>query len=221
MQPLAFGKIGNLNPVVDPRKWPASAESGNSVGTVFKIPANGQIVVRWVHAAGQLKPSRLRWRRNGCNRVWNTPLRRITQAAQAIPQIATGDKDTDATIAFAYQQLVQSFLKPTASLPFASFVATRQPGRGYSPRGDGTDYPRGWSGQTPTLAYLSALALAPINSEMAQGVVRNYLAVQRGDGWIDWKPGLAGQQQGVLCLPMLARLTWGIWQYSQDDDLSE
>ena len=112
---------------------------------------------------------------------------------------------------------MQSFLKPTASLPFASFVATRQPNRGYSPRGDGTDYPRGWSGQTPTLAYQSALALAPVDAEMAQGIVRNYLAIQRSDGWIDWKPGLAGQQQGVLCLPILARLTWGLWQYSQDD----
>ena len=113
---------------------------------------------------------------------------------------------------------MQSFLKPTASLPYASFVATRQPGHGYSARGDGTDYPRSWSGQTPTLAYLSALAIASINPEMAQGILRNYLAVQRADGWIDWKPGLAGQQQEQLCLPVLARMAWGIWQYSQDDD---
>jgi hypothetical protein len=53
--------------------------------------------------------------------------------------------------------------------------------------------------------------------EMAEGVLRNYLAVQRPDGWIDWKPGLAGQQQGILCLPVLARLAWGIWQYTEND----
>src|SRR5690606_15337491 len=72
-------------------------------------------------------------------------------------------------------------------------------------------------GQNPTLAYLSALALASIDAEMAQSVIRNYLAVQQPDGWIDWKPGLAGQQQGVLCLPILARLAWGVWQYTEDD----
>ncbi|MEO8393904.1 MAG: hypothetical protein ABI700_13010, partial [Chloroflexota bacterium] len=217
VQPLAFGKLGNLSPVVILENGRASADSSNSVGTVFKIPANGQIVVRWVHAARPVQADSIVLAQKWLQTVWNTPLRRITQAAQVIPQIETGDADADATLAFAYQQMVQSFLKPTASLPFASFVATRQPSRGYSARGDGTDYPRSWSGQTPTLAYLSALALAPIDSEMAQGIVRNYLAVQRSDGWIDWKPGLAGQHQGALCLPILARLTWGLWQYSQDD----
>jgi hypothetical protein len=217
IQPLAFGKLGNLSPVVILENGRASADSINSVGTTFKIPSNGQIVVRWVEAALPEQSASVALAQKWLQQVWNTPFRRITQAAQVIPQIETGDEDTDAMIAFAYQQLVQSFVKPTASLPYASFVATRQPSRGFSPRGDGTDYPRGWSGQTPTLAYQSALALAPIDAEMAQGIVRNYLAIQRSDGWIDWKPGLAGQQQGILCLPVLARLAWGLWQYSQDN----
>jgi Mannosylglycerate hydrolase MGH1-like glycoside hydrolase domain len=212
---LSLGKIGGLNPMVLLEN--ARSGSGNTLNLDFKIPANGQFVVRWVHA-GRADPAESeslaqKWLKQN----WNTSLRRITQAAQAIPAIETGDETTDAVLAFAYQQLIQSFLKPTASLPYPSFVATRQPGRGYSPRGDGTDHPRSWSGQTPTLAYVSALALAPINAEMAQGILRNYLAIQRPDGWIDWKPGLAGQQQGVLCLPILARLTWGIWQYTEDD----
>ncbi|MFN8452697.1 MAG: hypothetical protein U0521_29845, partial [Anaerolineae bacterium] len=183
----------------------------------FNIPANGQIVVRWVHAALPPITDSLAQAQNWLKQNWNAPLRRISKAAQDIPDIETGDEATDAAIAFAYQQVIQSFLKPTASLPHASFVTARQPGRGYSPRGDGTDHSRGWSGQNPTLAYLSALALAPIDAEMAQGVVRNYLAVQRADGWIDWKPGLAGQQANMLCLPILARLAWGVWQYSEDD----
>ncbi len=212
---LAFGKIGNLNPVVVLEN--GRSNSPNTLSASLKLPANGQVVVRWVHAGLSNPAAALAQAQQWLKQPWNTPLRRITQAAQAIPQIETGDDDTDATIAFAYQQVVQSFLKPTASLPDASFVTPRQPGRGYSPRGDGTDHPRGWSGQNPTLAYLSALALAPIDAEMAQGVLRNYLAGQRDDGWIDWKPGLAGQQQGVLCLPVLARLAWGIWQYSEDD----
>lgn len=212
---LITGKVGNLTPAVILESGRSS--SPNTLSTSLKIPANGQVTARWVHAglttAGDSMALALKW----LQQSWNAPLRRIDKAAQDIPDIETGDEAVDAAIAFAYQQAIQSFLKPTASLPYASFVTTRQPGRGYSPRGDGTDQPRGWSGQNPTLAYLSALALAPIDAEMAQGVVRNYLAVQRNDGWIDWKPGLAGQQADMLCLPILARLAWGIWQYSEDD----
>ena len=51
-----------------------------------------------------------------------------------------------------------------------------------------------------------------MDGQLAQGIVRNYLAVQQNDGWIDWKPGLGGQRQGVMCLPVLARLTQnGVW----------
>jgi hypothetical protein len=144
-------------------------------------------------------------------------LRRITNAAEDIPQIETGDIETDATIAFSYQQLVQSMLRPTMSMPFASFVGARQPGRGWSARGDGTDHIRVWSGQNPTIAYLTALGLASVDPLKAQGIIRNYLAFQGQDGFIDWKPGLAGQKSGMLCLPILARLTWGVFLYTEDE----
>lgn len=212
---LALGKIGNLNPVVILEG--GKSASPNRLSVELNVPANGQVVVQWVHAGMPNQAEALALAQTWLRKSWNNALRKITQATQAIPTIETGDDATDATIAFAYQQLVQSFLKPTASLPHASFVTARQPGSGYSARGDGSDYPRGWSGQNPTLAYLSAQALAPIQAEMAQGVLRNYLAVQRPDGWIDWKPGLGGQQAGYLCLPILARMAWGIWQYSEDD----
>jgi hypothetical protein len=209
---LSFGKVGNLNPVIVLENGRAS--SPNTVSVRLKIPANGQVVVRWVHAGLTTVAASFALAQKYLKQGWSTPPRRL---AQSVPSIETGDDDTDATIAFAYQQLIQSFLKPTASLPYGSFVGTRQPGQGYSARGDGTDHPRSWSGQTPTLAYLSALALAPVDAKMAQGVLRNYLAVQQKDGWIDWKPGIAGQQQGMLCLPVLARLAWGLWQHTEDD----
>ncbi len=213
-QALAL-KIPHLNPVVVLENGKASSD--NTLSASFHVPANGQMVVRWTHAGLPNAADSLAEAHKALAVNWNTPLRKISQAEQAIPRIETGDEDTDAAIAFAYQQVVQSFLKPTASLPYSSFVSSRQPGHGYSARGDGTDYPRGWNGQNPMLAYLSAQALAPINGEMAQGVLKNYLAVQKPDGWIDWRPGLAGQQSNLLCLPILARMAWGIWQYTEDD----
>ncbi len=210
---LLLGKIGNLNPVVMLENGVGSSENRLSID--LKIPANDQITIQWVHIGLPNPADSLAQAQTALKKSWNTPLRHVTQAAQAIPALETGDANLDAALAFGYQQVVQSFLRPTNSLPHASFVAERQPNHGYSP--SGTEYPRTWGGQTPALAYLSALALAPISAELAQGVVRNYLAVQRSDGWIDARPGLAGQQLGSLCPPILARLAWGIWQYTEDD----
>ncbi len=215
-QALSFGKLPHLSPVIVLEG--AANGSGNTLHAELSVAARGQAVIRWVHAGLPTPQESLALAQQHLAQPWDAPVRRIDRAAAAIPIIETGSTDLDAAIAFSYQQLIQSFLKPTASLPYASIVGTRQPGFGYSPRRDGTDHPRSWSGQNPLLAYLAALAVAPVDHELAEGVVRNYLAVQRSDGWIDWKPGLAGQQAGMLCLPILARLTWGIWQYSEDDD---
>ena len=140
------------------------------------------------------------------------------RAAQSIPVIESGDSDLDATLATAYHELVQAFLKPTASLPHSSFVARRNTGTGFSRRTDGSDYPRDWDGQSPPLSYLAGLGIASVDPQLAQGLVRNYLAVQQDDGWIDWKPGLGGQRRNLLCMPILARLTWGIFQSTEDDN---
>jgi hypothetical protein len=186
------------------------------IGRTLTIPARKKVVVRWVHAGLPDLKGSLAKAQDWLKQDWAAHFARIEQAAESIPDIETGDEALDVIMAWSYYHLIQAYLKPTASLPFASFVATRQPGHGYSPRGDGGDYDRSWSGQTPTGAYLAALGIAPIDGQLAQGVIRNYLAVQQPDGWIDGKPGLGGQGQGGLCLPILARLTWGIFQYTED-----
>lgn len=213
---LHMGKIGSLNPVVLMENGSAEMTSPK-IGREWTIGGRKKIVVRWVHAGRPDVRDSLALAQHWLKQNWTLYLKRITQAAQTIPVIETGDESQDAAIAFAYQQLVQSFMQPTASLPHASIVATRQPGHGFSPRGDGSDHNREWSGQAPPLAYPSALAMASVDPPMAQGLVRNYLSVQQDDGWIDCKPGLAGQRQGILCVPFLARLAWGIFQYTEDD----
>jgi hypothetical protein len=51
---------------------------------------------------------------------------------------------------------------------------------------------------------------------LAQGVLRNFLASQNKPGWLDWKPGLGGQRGQLLATPILASLTWKIYQATQD-----
>lgn len=213
---LMMSKIGKLQPAVLLEGGRGVLESSSRIGRGFDLLPGGEMSVRWVHAGRTTRTESLALAQRWLSEDWSPHLARMLDAAAAIPTIRTGDDDTDAAIAFSFQQLVQSFLRPTNSLPHASFVMMRQPGRGFSVRGDGTDHLRAWAGQEPALAYLTALGMASIHPQMAQGIVLNYLAVQQEDGWIDWKPGLGGQRQGMLLPPLLARLAWGIFQYTED-----
>lgn len=214
---LGMGKIGNLNPVVLLESGTAETDTGLGISPKvyrdFAIAGGESVTVRWVHAGRLTTRDSLGLAQKWLGEAWDQQFLQVQKAAQSVPLIQTGDADMDMAFALSYQQLIQSFLKPTASLPFASFVATRRPVDGFS---GGGGHSRGWDGQPPTLAYLAAQAIGAVNPELAQGVIRNYLAVQQADGWIDWKPGLGGQRSGMLCLPILARLTWGVFQYTED-----
>jgi hypothetical protein len=218
---LSFGKIGGVYPlVVLEHKAGTAAEPGSSskISARLRVAPGAQTSIRWVHAARADVSASLTLAQRWLKQNWDAHIKRAAQAAAFIPTIETGDSDRDAVIAFAYQQLVQSFLRPTSSLPAASFVAARTPATGFSPNGSGSDHIRSWSGQNPTAAYLSALAVASIAPAWAAGVLENYLSAQAADGWIDWKPGLAGQRQGILALPILARLAWGVFHYTENTE---
>ncbi len=49
-------------------------------------------------------------------------------------------------------------------------------------------------------------------AERAAGLVENFLATAAADGFIDWKPGLAGQRSRRLAQPLLAALAFAIHQ---------
>lgn len=218
---LHMGRIGGINPAVLLEGGSAELVDGvpvsPKIGRDITVAGRRKTVLRWVHAGLPTAADSVAQAAHWLRQDWAPHLRRINQAAASIPDIQTGDETLDLILASAWNQLVLAFLRPTASLPHASLVALRGAAVGVSPRGDGTDQRREWSGQNPTWAYLAAQGIASVSPQLAQGIIRNYLAVQQPDGWIDWKPGLAGQRQGVLCLPVLARLAWGIFHYTEDD----
>ncbi len=215
---LTLGKAGNLRPVIVVEGGASDGLSASRVGVSLTIPAGGESAVRWVHGGARTAAASLALAGRWLARNWDAVLERSARGQAAIPQIETGDADLDALLAASYQQVVQAFLNPTNHLPNPSPVGTRHPDRGFSPQANGADHPRAWAGQSPPLIYLTALAAASVDAGLAQGVVRNMLAAQREDGWIDWRPGLGGQRQGLLCLPILARLAWGVFQFTEDDD---
>src|SRR5574342_895873 len=118
--------------------------------------------------------------------------------------VRTGDKEWDAAFAFSQSAALGLFFPPNVHLPQPSIVSARGPDNGYSPRGDGTDYPASWNGQSPFDAYYLAEVLPA--SPAAQDLLKNFLAIQNEDGSIDGKPGLAGQRGRYLAAPMLASL---------------
>lgn len=214
---LALGNLVNLRPVVVVENGQAPQDAPSpKVGVELQIAPGKSVQMRWIHAGRPDLRDSLALAQHWLRLDWQPYFAQIERAAQAIPQVFTGNDAFDAVIAAAYQHLAQAFLSPTASLPYASFVAARQPWQGYSARGDGTDQPRAWAGQWPVLAYMVGAAMATIDPALAQGILKNYLAVQTADGSIDYKPGLAGQREGILCLPILARLAWNIYEATED-----
>jgi hypothetical protein len=210
---LGLGQVANLYPIImleNSDISPDATSSSGKIGRNVTIEGQQKASFRWVHAAlpdtRQSAALATKW----LQADWDTAFEQIDTAAEAIPDIQTGNADWDATIAFSYQQLLQAFLRPAGNLPHASFVTTRQQAQAANDASN--------SAQRLTHVYLAALGVAPLQPAFAQGIIRNYLAVQLADGWIDWKPALTPQKQGSLCLPILARLAWGIFQYTEDAD---
>ena len=217
---LHLGQIADINPVLTLHDADLRVYGGHisspKLGCRLQIPAGETLRIPFVVAGlGEMRDS-LSLAMNWLSRPWQPFFEQIDRAARAVPKISTGQPAWDRLIDLSYSLLLSAMLKPTAQLPHPSFVANRAIHRGWSRRGDGRDHIRAWSGQDPTLAYLMVPALAGIQADFAKGIIRNYLAAQDESGAVDRQPGLAGQRQGLLMMPLLARLAWMIHQQNDD-----
>lgn len=149
--------------------------------------------------------------------AWDAETARLERLNDRRVEIETGEPAWDAALSFAQREAVAAFLGPTRSLPHPSFVETRLPDQGFSPLGGGEDYGSPWNGQMALHAYHVVQQLLPSEPELAKGVLLNYLSVQSPDGSIDWKPGLAGQRDGLLCIPLLATMAEKIYRQTEDE----
>jgi hypothetical protein len=218
---MALGKIGNLEPVVrleGAASTVAAGASTNKLTRKVSIGGRKKAVIRWVHAGLSTWKESARVALKWLEQDWAVAFGRIEAAGESIPQIETGDEATDVVLAFATQQLVQGFVNPPPALPFKMAAPMRVPERGFSLSGDGSDMDRAWGGTSVQHIYLAATSISPVNAELAQGLIRNYLATQKPDGWIDWKPGQPAlpTAQPILCPPILARTAWTVFQYTED-----
>jgi hypothetical protein len=140
----------------------------------------------------------------------------LVNASETV-DIQTGDPDWDAAFALSQCCAFRLLFCKSQHLPQPSFVSSRQADQGYSQRGDGSDYQQFWGGQSPLEAYYLS-ALLPVAPRLTQGFVQNFLATQDGSGFVDCRPGLAGQRGRFLAAPLLATLSWKAYELTGDKD---
>lgn len=206
------GLTGDLAPVVfmtggaQPGKSPYPA-----LVRELLIPSGGEVCAAWSHTACVSAVESLELARELNALPWEAHTARIEMLNAGHVEIYTGSADWD--MAFALSQCLchSMFVGPSEHLPEPSFVSSRQPDHGYSLRGDGSDYSHLWNGQTPLDTYHLSNLLLPGSPDLLVGVLRNYFAIQKEDGFVDLKPGLGGQFSRAMATPLLATIAWRVY----------
>lgn len=170
----------------------------------------------WTHAALADPVLSFNTARQLAFRNWDAEISRLEMLNAGSLEFFTGDQDWDAAFKLAQKHALSLIINPGGGLPYLSLVQSRQPDQGYSPRGDGSDYSHLWNGQNPFSVYSISNVLLTIAPEIVKGLISNFLSVQSEDGFVDFKPGVAQQRSRKLATPLLATLSWQIFQASQD-----
>ena len=217
---LHLGQIGNLNPVTTLEGASFDIYGGRisspKLGLRFSLESGGSRRIPFVTAGLPDTRNSHSIALNWMSRPWEPYFDQIERNAASVPAISTGNAEWDRLLDLSQSLALKSIMRGADNLPHPSYVANRTSSRGWSRRGDGSDHIRAWAGQDPTLAYLIVAWLANIDSDLACGIVRNYLSTQDDSGYVDRQPGMAGQRQGLLMMPILARMAWQVVERTEE-----
>ena len=215
--PVLSGKTGDLAPIVFLTNGPQPGKgSYPSLSLPMDFQPGGTNQFTWTHAALDEPESSFNKARQYATRNWDAEIARVKIVNSGLIDIHTGIPEWDIAFALSQKQALGLLMSPTEFLHQPSYVTNRLPDQGYSICGDGTDYNHLWNGQTPIETYYLTGLLLPSEPQIAKGLLRNYLSQQKEDGYIDWKPGLGGQQSKLLATPILASLAWRIYEHTED-----
>ena len=210
------GQTGGLFPVLFLTGGPAHGSGPHpSLFLDLELGPGARRQLTWTQAATDTLQASFDLARQSAARPWEAERARLEllNSSQTI-DIHTGDRDWDAAFALSQTAAMGLFFPPNIHIPNPSMVLTRGTDNGYSPKGDGRDYPASWNGQSSLEAYYLANVLPA--AQVAQDLLKNFLAIQAEDGSIDGKPGLAGQRGRYLATPLLSSLAWKLYEKSED-----
>ena len=214
---VLWGETEDLHPVV---YLTGGAEAGSgsypALTRTLELPPGEASDLSWSHTASNSREFSLQVNRDIAGRRWEAEKTRMEMLNTGNLQIFTGDPQWDFIFTITQNMANGLLVGPGTKLPYPSFVLSRQPDQGFSRRGDGTDYNHLWNGQSAFDAYYLSGLILPGTATYMQGIVKNFLATSQDNGFIDWKPGIAGQQSQILATPCLASLAWRIYEHSSD-----
>ncbi|MEJ5314115.1 MULTISPECIES: MGH1-like glycoside hydrolase domain-containing protein [Anaerolinea] len=214
---ILHGNTGDLAVVVFVS---GGIEPGKGVYPSLCLPINlypgGSIAFHWAVSAAADTDQAFEQAREATMRSWDAATARIElQTTADFIEVVTSQPEWDALFWQAQVAAVSLLQTHTDALPEDSFVLTRRPDQGYSTRGDGSDYPYLWSGQTAfdSLYFLDVLPGIP---DLGKRFLRNFAAAVNEEGVPVWKPGLGGQRSSRLALPLLTQL-YDLTSLSQEE----
>jgi hypothetical protein len=175
----------------------------------------------WVLASREDAEQSFRHARLTASQNFNSQIDLIEMQAAGDVEIFTGDPDWDLAFAMGGKTALSLIHSRTGNMRHPSFVSTRLPDQGFSQQGSGMDYNHLWNGQGVLESWYLMQYLLPGYPELAMGILRNFLSTQTEEGFIDSKPGLAGQRSGVLAMPLLTSIAWKIYQATRDLEFLE
>jgi hypothetical protein len=183
----------------------------------LELDPNATRTIAWSLSAEASTEASFELARQVTARPWDAERAHIELLdAGDVLDIHTGDRDWDGVLALSQKTALSFFFPGNDAFPAPSFVQARQPDAGYSHRGDGRDYPPTWSGQAALETYYLA-SLLPGARRFTRGLIENFLGIQTEEGFVDGKPGLAGQRAKYLAAPLIASLAWNYYEDSQDE----
>ncbi len=211
------GQTDSMAPVIFLTGGPSSGTGPYpSLTLPLDLPAGKEQQITWGQAALPSLDESFEMARSLAAQPWEAGRSYLDLLNGGNLEVHTGDLDWDIAFMLSQKLGLSLFVGPTQTLPYASFVQTRLPDQGHSLRGDGSDYGPLWNGQPPMEAYYLTCLVLHAAPQLAQGLLKNFLAVQDNSGLIDWKPGLAGQRGSLTATPILASLAWRIYEATED-----
>ncbi|MBM3151601.1 MAG: hypothetical protein FJZ96_05255 [Chloroflexi bacterium] len=207
---ILAGRTSDLSPVVfltgGPRPGPGPYPS---LAVDLVLPPGGSRQLTWAHAALPDQQASFELARRTAARPWEAERARLEllNASQTV-EVACGDQDWDAAFAFSQKAAFSLFFPACGGLPRPSFVTSRRPDQaGAAP---GREFPPHFDGQSlfDALHLSDALAGAP---QLAEGLLENFLAAMREDGFLPCKSGADNPAGRWLAPPLLAGLAWKVY----------
>ncbi len=218
--PVLVGRTGGLSPVVFITGGSqAGAGSFPNLSLGIDLAPGGLRQVSWTQAACATPEESFTLARGTAQQKWEAGRARVELLNSGGVEVYTGDPDWDAVFHLAQKTAFSLIVGPGSRLPAASFVLSRQPDQGFSGRGDGSDYNYLWNGQPALEAYYLSSLLLPSSPKLVEGFLENFFSTFEENGYIDLKPGLAGQRGRQLATPILATLCWRLYEASGDASL--